>query len=71
MIHEQERHDEMTSHYQMEGNQEQKAVSCIYCNSTEDTVPCDWCGKKIPHDRKGYSISHTCFECNVDLGKGE
>ena len=41
------------------------------CPKAQEYVECRMCGFPIKHDGKGKSIAHTCFDCNVETGKGE
>lgn len=44
---------------------------CKQCGENDEFVPCFCCGELIKHKPNSGSISHTCFNCNVALGKGE
>jgi len=44
---------------------------CEFCGKAEETIPCIVCGRLIQHSKRGFSIGHTCFDCNIELGKGE
>ena len=46
--------------------------TCEYCGKADDIICCVICGtRKLRHSKNGYSIAHTCFHCNLDMGKGE
>ena len=44
---------------------------CPLCGKRESETKCLECGKVIFHSKGQSSIAHTCFACNVYLGKGE